>query len=113
MTQQISTASKLYLNDLTGLISQWAEERNIIKGSTPQSQTLKLGSEFGELCDNIAKGRYEASMDDIGDMFVVITILCEQLGFKLSDCVELAYNEIKDRKGRMENGVFVKEGDMK
>mgnify|MGYP000220271087 CR=1 FL=1 len=31
----------------------------------------------------------------------------------LKECVELAYNEIKNRKGKVVDGVFVKEGDLK
>jgi NTP pyrophosphatase (non-canonical NTP hydrolase) len=100
----------MIFNSLSLRVIQWACERNLIEGSTPEAQTLKLGSEFGELCDNIAKGR--DARDDIGDMLVVITILCEQLGTSPEECLSIAYEDIKDRKGMMVNGVFVKEGDL-
>ena len=51
--------------------------------------------------------------DSIGDMYVVMTILSLQLGLDIEDCVQKAYNEIKERKGKMINGVFVKESDLK
>lgn len=66
-------------------IEQWAKERNLIKGSTPQKQMLKLIEEFGELCGGIAKNKPEVIQDSIGDCFVVMIILGRQLGFgKLS-----------------------------
>ena len=92
-------------------VIQWAQDRNLIDGSNPTAQTLKLGSEFGELCDNIAKGRHEAAKDDIGDMLVVLSIIAEQLSTDLYECLEVAWEDIKDRKGTMVNGVFIKEGD--
>lgn len=152
------------MNELIAKIEQWAEDRNIIKGSKPIDQAMKLFSEFGELADNVGKGR--DCKDDIGDVFVVLTIMakqeglridlaltfsgisvgslkhgvaglgfclsefinspkqgalidciecldavCYEAGVKLEECVQIAYNDIKDRKGLMHNGVFIKESD--
>lgn len=158
------------MQDLIAKIEQWAEDRNIISGSKPVDQAIKLFSEFGELADNVGKGR--DCRDDIGDVFVVLTIIYKQLnksinnvfykelpkisnikdeicwlgyglcselasdietgnfdgdldcevsrlngialyfGYTLEECVQIAYNDIKDRKGIMQNGVFIKEGDL-
>lgn len=93
------------------LTIQWSEDRGIIQNSTPQIQTLKLGSEFGELCDNVAKGR--DCRDDIGDMLVVLTNIAKMKGYTLTECWEEAYNDIKDRRGFLNNdGIFIKEGDV-
>ena len=92
---------------------EWANARNIILGASPDKQTLKLGSEFGELCDNIGKGRYESAKDDLGDCFILLVILAQQIGSTLEECANVAYNDIKDRKGKMVNGMFVKEADLK
>lgn len=156
------------MKELIQKIEQWANDRNIIKGSKPIDQAMKLFSEFGELADNVGKGR--DCRDDIGDVFVVLTIMAKQaeseiniltlpslenlslkqyvveLGFALNnfvfacdtageedgnldiavmslcriaalqnttlkECVQIAYNDIKDRKGIMSNGVFIKESD--
>lgn len=157
------------MNELIAKIEQWAEERNIIKGSKPIDQAMKLFSEFGELADNVGKGR--DCRDDIGDVFVVLVIICKQCdvdinshyqgsesswgvktltrclaeflsrlvydldhykedvdgqliqalshlsgiaeltGSTLQECIQIAYNDIKDRKGIMYNGVFIKESD--
>ena len=154
------------INDLIQKIEQWAEDRNIIKGSKPIDQAMKLFSEFGELADNVGKGR--DCRDDIGDVFVVLTIMakqyeieirrvigmplphellcvkwdiaslgksisnfvsddneilhlgmcvsflsliCKRHNYTLEECIQIAYNDIKDRKGVMYNGVFIKESD--
>jgi NTP pyrophosphatase (non-canonical NTP hydrolase) len=100
------------LNKLTANIEEWAKERNL-HTADPNKQILKLGEEFGELCQGMAKGNGPQVIDSIGDMFVVMTILSMQLNIKIDDCVKFAYEEIKDRKGKMVNGVYVKESDLK
>lgn len=150
--------------ELIKKIEKWAEDRNIIKGSKPIDQAMKLFSEFGELADNAGKGR--DCRDDIGDVFVVLVIISKQLGLSIDDafdytgisagslkhavcslgatlhdfiehqdqgkltscieflecvanearvifreCVQIAYNDIKDRKGIMSGGIFIKESD--
>lgn len=39
--------------------------------------------------------------------------ICEMLGYEFEDCFQVAYDEIKDRKGRWMNGVWIKEQDLK
>lgn len=90
---------------------EWAEARNLIAGSNPKAQLLKLVEEVGELTTEINKDRIENAMSELGDVVVVATILAKQIGSTLPECLEIAYNKIKDRKGRMVDGVFVKEGD--
>lgn len=157
------------MEQLIKQIEQWASDRNIIKGSKPIDQAMKLFSEFGELADNVGKGR--DCRDDIGDCGVVLTIISAQLGGTIADfcieeihypygdkstvselcgqlyefvchakngvlsenhiawaleflhrialnqgssleeCLQIAYDDIKERKGLMHNGVFIKESD--
>jgi len=99
------------MDRLTGLIEGWAWERNLIDGSSPQAQMLKMVEELGELAGGISRGKEDVIVDSLGDVFVVWTILCNQLGCDPAFVVAEAWNEIKDRKGRMVNGVFIKEGD--
>ncbi len=94
------------------LIIEWAEARNLIHGSDSFRQLAKLVEETGELAAGIAKQRPEVIADSIGDCAVVLTILAAQNGLSMADCVQAAYDEIKDRKGRMIDGVFVKESDL-
>src|SRR5690625_778056 len=97
--------------NFTNKIKQWAMDKDL-HTADPNKQVLKLGEEFGELCEGMAKNRTDDVKDAIGDMYVVMTILSMQLGFFVDECVYQAYNEIKDRKGKMINGVFVKEEDL-
>lgn len=94
-------------------IEKWAEYRNFFGegGSTVQAQFVKLIEESGELAGNIARGR--DCRDDIGDMAVVLTILARLQGTSLPECMEVAYNDIKDRKGQFVDGCFIKESDLK
>lgn len=93
-------------------IRTWAHARNLINGSTPEKQFVKLIEESGELASGIMKGRVEDVIDGIGDMVVVLTILSEMHGVSIEACIAYAYDEIKDRKGRMVDGVFIKEADL-
>lgn len=99
------------IDRLNQLILGWAEDRNLIAGSDPKSQLLKTMSELGELADGINKNREHEIKDGIGDVYVTLAIVAAQCGLTMSDCIEQAYNDIKDRKGVMWNGVFLKEGD--
>ena len=92
-------------------IRNWAADRNLIEGSDPKSQMLKLSEEMGELAGALARGKEAEADDAIGDMVVVLTILSAQRGVSIETCIEGAWQEIKDREGRMVAGVFVKEGD--
>jgi NTP pyrophosphatase (non-canonical NTP hydrolase) len=100
------------MQDLTELIRQWATDRNL-NTADPNKQILKLGEEFGELCQGMAKNNASQVYDSIGDMFVVMVILSMQLGVSIEECISYAYDEIKDRKGKMVDGVFIKEADLK
>jgi NTP pyrophosphatase (non-canonical NTP hydrolase) len=93
------------------LIRKWAEDRNLIEGSDLKSQFVKLIEEAGELANSIAKQDGNEFQDAIGDMFVVMTIMCAQYGFEIEDCIAAAYSEIKDRKGKMVKGIFIKDED--
>lgn len=94
-------------------IRNWAKDRNLIEGSNPQAQFTKLIEEGGELATGISKKKIGLVMDGIGDMVVVLTILAAQHNVTIEQCIAMAWDEIKDRKGKMIDGVFVKEADLK
>jgi NTP pyrophosphatase (non-canonical NTP hydrolase) len=95
---------------LCEMVKQWHYDRNLIQGSDDKTQFAKLIQEAGELSDNICKER--DIKDDIGDMMVVLINIAERNNLSLTECLEVAYNDIKDRKGKMVDGVFVKEADL-
>ena len=64
--------------------------------------------EAGELAQAILKEDSAEIEDAIGDIVVVLTNLAHLQAMKIEDCIESAYDEIKNRKGKMQNGTFVK-----
>ena len=97
------------VTELDKKIRQWHHDRNLIDGGTDKDQVCKLIQEVGELSDNVCKGRDVS--DDIGDCIVVLTNIMERHGLTLQHCMQTAYDDIKDRKGMMIHGVFVKDAD--
>lgn len=98
------------LSDVITKVIQWHYDRNLIHGSDDKNQVLKLSQELGELSSNVCKG-LDVS-DDIGDMLVVMLNIVERRGLTLLQCLEKSWEEIKDRKGKMIGGIFVKESDL-
>jgi predicted transcriptional regulator len=109
-------------------IADWANERNILEISNPMKQLEKTEEEVAELrshtqelseivrvhsSEQLKKKQVYAIRDlikdDIGDVIVTLSIQASMLGLTLSECLECAYSEIKDRKGKMVDGMFVKE----
>lgn len=102
------------LNELETLIVGWAKARGIIPNATHESQVLKAVSEMGELADAILKGKDDEMKDAVGDVVVCLINLCALRGTSLGECLSLAYDQIKDRKGTLlPNGCFVKEEEAK
>ena len=109
--EETKLAEQLDLTQLTARIQGWAVDRNL-HTADPVKQALKFFEEAGELSQGMVKGNEEQIKDSIGDIYVVMTILSMQLGLEIEDCVYHAYDEIKDRKGKMVDGIFIKESDL-
>lgn len=94
--------------ELIDRVCEWGVERNITAegGATALSQTKKMFEEVQEFVD--AKTDEEAK-DAVGDMLVVLIQMCRLRGYDLRECLSGAWDEIKFRKGKMIEGVFVKE----
>lgn len=97
------------IGTLTAQIQQWAIDRNL-QTSDKKSQLVKVVEEVGEVAAAIARGDNELLQDAIGDVFVTIVVLSQCSGLDFTECVQLAYNQIKDRKGKLVDGIFIKEG---
>ena len=97
-------------DELIENVKFWADNKGILKAENAPKQMMKVIEELGETAGAIAKNKATAEIQDgIGDTFVTLIILAYQLGLEPADCLEAAWNEIKDRKGKTVNGVFVKE----
>lgn len=91
-------------------VIRWAEARKIIPNSSPETQLLKAMSEMGELADATIKKDHENIIDSVGDVMVCLINYCALQEINLVSCMQVAYDQIKNRKGTlMPNGVFVKE----
>ena len=93
--------------ELINDIKNWHYDRNLIVGATDKDQVCKLIQEVGELSDNVCKG--QDMRDDIGDIMVVLINIAERNDLSITECLQVAYDDIKDRKGMMVDGIFVKE----
>ena len=91
-------------------VIRWAEARRIIPNAKPYTQLLKAFSEMGELADAEIKEDMPEIKDAVGDVMVCLINYCALKDISLVQCLEGAYQEIKDRKGTlMPNGVFIKQ----
>jgi NTP pyrophosphatase (non-canonical NTP hydrolase) len=96
-------------NDRFDLIRKWAEDRGLYLHGDTKTQTLKLIEEAGEICRAVLKGNQDDVIDGIGDCVVVLTNLAELHGVTIEQCIDMAYDEIKNRTGKMDNGTFKKD----
>ena len=90
-------------------IRDWAEERGLIEHGNRFTQTIKLIEEAGELSSGMLKSNPSEIKDAIGDCVVVLTNLASICEMTIEDCINSAYEEIKDRTGVMSHGTFVKD----
>lgn len=94
-------------NTLIANVIEWGREKKL---HDPNKQFIKLVEEVGEVAHEISRNRYNslAIEDGIGDTLVTIIILADILGYNPMECLELAYNEIKNRTGETKDGTFIK-----
>ena len=87
----------------------WGTKKGIVTGSTQMTQAIKTLEEVAELFEAINKGDREAQIDAYGDIVVTLLMGCAIADFNLVECMEHAYNVISKRKGKMVDGMFVKD----
>jgi len=91
------------------LILKWAKQRGIFLKGTKKGQADKMLEEAQELWKGVYTEDIHEIKDGIGDVFVTLVILAKMHGLSLEDCINYAYQQIKNRKGKMVDGKFVKE----
>lgn len=99
----------MYFKQLEEKVIQWGAEKGILTKATPITQFEKTQEEVDELKEAITTNNKPEIIDAIGDITVTLILQCELQGISFVECLHSAYNEIKDRKGKMVNGTFVKE----
>ena len=90
-------------------VREWAREKGIGGPNFIFGQTLKLEEEVRELQTEVFLSEHEKAKMELGDCLVVCTIIAMKLGSNVEECMGMAYEKIKNRKGKTEGGVFVKE----
>jgi len=97
-------------------VENWGEERGLlnVKKFTQDlidtnAQTLKLMEEVGELAKAVAYRDEQGLKDGIGDCAVVLIILAAQYGLTFEECLDHAWDEIRERTGKLEDGLFKKD----
>ena len=99
-------------SDLITKVNEWAISHGLDKGN-PKIEWMKVTEEVGEIRDVFLKPNdfddpEMALKDAIGDSIVTLVVLCLQLDYDVEECLKIAYNNIKDRKGIMIDDNFVK-----
>ena len=93
-------------------VEQWAIDKGLDKAE-PSKQALKFFEEAGEVAAALARDDMDEFKDAVGDTVVTLIILAQQKGYTLQECLQTAYDEIKNRTGKMVDGVFIKKEDLK
>jgi hypothetical protein len=99
----------MILEELVAKVSAWGQERKISVNGRPMTQGIKTLEECHELLEAINTNNVHEVRDAIGDIVVTLIMQCDLQGFTLDECLYQAYEEIKDRKGELnEVGDFIK-----
>jgi len=99
------------MDELVANVTAWAQEKGLLERENAPKQMLKVMEEVGETASAILKNDHDKIVDGIGDSLVTLIVLSKQLGLEPLYCLEVAWQEIKDRKGKMVDGTFVKESE--
>jgi len=90
-------------------IRTWARKKGIYEKGDLKTQTIKFYEEAGELAKAVLNEDTEEIIDAIGDSIVVLTSVAYFAGVNVEECINEAYSVIAKRKGKMQNGTFIKD----
>ena len=114
-------------------VLNWAKDKDLLHEGNAERQFMKFIEEifefrdewllmvheynkcsYGEADNHPEVVEHRGNMKlEMGDIFVTLIILCDQLNMDPVECLDRAYEKIKDRKGKTINGTFIKEGDLR
>ena len=119
---------------LQKLTLEWADDKDLLHEENADKQFMKFVEEVFEFNDSftavkLASQLWEQSRSqgvnikfenelfkdmklEMGDIFVTLIILCEQLGLDPMECLSMAYDKISQRTGKTINGQFIKSEDL-
>lgn len=99
------------MDELIKKVEQWVIDRGLDK-QDPKIQMCKVMEELGELASGLCKNDVPKQVDSLGDVLVTLICLALQANIPFVGSLAFAYEVIKDRKGKLIDGVFVKEEDL-
>lgn len=108
--------------ELKTKVEEWAKDKDLLHSENAEKQFMKFIEEVFEFktemdfysgkCEVFSSVSKNLMKDEMGDIFVTLIILCNQLGIDCVECLQLAYDKISKRKGKTVNGTFIKEEDL-
>lgn len=108
--------------ELKELVLEWAKDKDLLHEENAEKQFMKFIEEVFEFksemdvyfdgAETLKSLNKEYMEDEMGDIFVTLIVLCNQLGIDCVECLEMAYEKISKRKGKTVNGLFIKEEDL-
>lgn len=128
----VKLSENTIFEELVEIVLNWAKDKDLLHDENAEKQFLKFMEEVFEFRDEwllyvheynvsdcgeadndpvVAEYRHNMKLE-MGDIFVTLIILCEQLGINVIECLEKAYNKIEARTGKTINGTFVKSEDL-
>ena len=103
-------------------VEEWADDKDLLHSENADKQFMKFIEEVFEFksemdvyfdgAETLKSLNKEYMEDEMGDIFVTLIVLCNQLGIDCVECLEMAYEKISKRKGKTVNGLFIKEEDL-
>ena len=103
-------------------VLRWAKDKDLLHEENADKQFMKFIEEVFEFRYEMERYKRDVgemkrlSLDkakvEMGDIFVTLIILCEQIGIDPVECLSMAYDKIKNRRGRTLHGTCVKEEDL-
>lgn len=116
-------------------VLSWADDKDLLHSKNAEKQFMKFIEEVFEFKtefdvwnlykkfkhdENIEQDfsveeveRWKNLKLEMGDVFVTLIILCEQIGIDPVECLSMAYEKISKRTGKTINGQFIKSEDLK
>ncbi len=111
MSMALNKREMQKMNDLIKKVNEWAIDKGL-DAANPADQFMKIVEEIGEVGQAYTREQPENLKLELGDVLVTVIIFALQNGIDPAEALDLAYNKISDRKGKMRNGVFIKEADL-
>lgn len=102
--------------ELKQLIEQWAKDKGLLYAENVDKQFMKFIEEVfefkteydilwheAEKQGSISKNSVKPLIMEMGDVFIALIILCNQIGIEPIKCIDMAYEKIKNRKWEDKN----------